>query len=82
MRNYPMNNETDPYEICFGLDRQTDEQSLNHFIRRFASPAVLQTLIPRMTDAEITETLDFLSKILGAHFKENEYHTLFLDRKG
>lgn len=76
-----MNNDTDPYEICFGLNRQTDEQSLDHFIRRFASPAVLETLIPRMTDEEITETLDFLNKIMGKHFKESEYHSLFLGRK-
>ncbi len=76
-----MNNDNDPAEICFGLDRQTDEQSLAHFIRRFASPAVLETLIPRMTDAEITELLDSLTKIMGSHFKESEYHTLFLGRK-
>ena len=69
-------------EICFGMNRQTDEQSLDVFIRRFAAPAVLETLIPRMTDAEITETLDFLSKLMGSHLKENEYHTLFLGRKG
>jgi hypothetical protein len=77
-----MNNDTDPYQICFGLNRQTDEQSLTHFIHRFASPAVLETLIPRMTDSEITEILDFLSKIMANHFQENEYHTLFLGRKG
>ncbi|MEN8258845.1 MAG: hypothetical protein ABFS09_13370 [Thermodesulfobacteriota bacterium] len=69
-------------EICFGMGRQTDEESLSLFIRQFASPAVLETLIPRLSDEEITQTLDFLSKIMGSHFKESEYHTLFLGRKG
>lgn len=77
-----MNKDMDINEICFGLNRETDEQSLSHFINRFSSPAVLETLVPRMTDAEITETLDFLSKIMGNHLNKKEYHTLFLDRKG
>ncbi|PLX47489.1 MAG: hypothetical protein C0613_13790 [Desulfobulbaceae bacterium] len=77
-----MKRQSDPAEICFGLDRQTDEQSLAHFIRRFASPALLEALIPRLSDAEITETLDFLSKMMGKHLKEKEYHTLFLAGKG
>lgn len=77
-----MKKKIDPYEICFGLNRRTDEQSLGSFIRCFASPALLETLIPRMTDAEITEAVDFLSKIMGKHLTEKEYHTLFLHRKG
>jgi hypothetical protein len=77
-----MTHDIDPSQICFGLNRRTDEQSLAHFISRFASPAVLEALIPRMTDTEITETLDFLSKIMANHFQESEYHTLFLGRKG
>ena len=76
-----MSNDMDINEICFGMDRQTDEESLALFIRHFASPAVLETLIPRLSNEEITEILDFLSKIMGNHFKESEYHSLFLGRK-
>lgn len=66
------------HEMCFGLDRETDERSLASFIKRFADDALLATLIPRLSDKEITATLDFLSNLMHNHLKEKEYHTLFL----
>ena len=65
-------------EICFGLDRQTDERSLLAFIQNFADPVFLQHLIPRMTEEEILATLDFLSRLMHKHLSEGEYHRLFL----
>ncbi len=66
------------HEICFGLDRKTDERSLAAFIKRFADDVLLQTLIPRLNDEEIKATLDFLTNLMHNHLKEKEYHTLFL----
>lgn len=76
-----MDNELDPNAICFGLNRQTDEKSLQYFIRTFARPELLEVLVPRMTDAEISALLDDLSSLMARHFKEKEYHSLFLGRK-
>ena len=70
----------DASEICFGMNRATDERSLKAFIQLFSSPDLLDTLIPRLSEAEITEILDFLSKIMGTHFSEKEYHSLFLKK--
>ncbi|HSR35996.1 MAG TPA: hypothetical protein VLL73_02360 [Desulfurivibrionaceae bacterium] len=64
--------------ICFGLDRPTDEASLAAFVGRFARPALLAALIPRMADEEITATLDFLTKLMHNHLSDKEYHRLFL----
>jgi len=66
-------------EICFGMNRATDEKSLKAFIQLFSSPALLDELIPRLSDPEITEILDLLSNIMGNHFSEKEYHSLFLN---
>lgn len=66
-------------DICFGLDRETDERSLGLFLKRFSRDEVLQTLLPRLTDQEITQTLDLLSSQLHAHLKKEEYHSLFVD---
>lgn len=66
------------HEICFGLDRKTDERSLAAFLKRFTNEALLATLIPRLSDDEITATLDFLTNLMHNHLKEKEYHTLFL----
>ena len=64
--------------ICFGLNRETDERSLTAFLQRFAEPAFLQTLIPRLEESEITSILDFLSRLMHKHCSEKEYHRLFL----
>lgn len=66
------------HKIVFGLDRQTDECSIKSFIRRFADPTLLDTLVPRLQDQELNALLDLLSSILGRHFTEKEYHNLFL----
>ncbi len=76
-----MKNDFDPNTICFGFNRQTDEESLQHFVRAFARSELLEVLVPRMTDEEISTLLDDLSALMGRHLKEKEYHTLFLGRK-
>jgi hypothetical protein len=65
-------------DICFGLNRETDERSLTAFLQRFAEPTFLQTLIPRLEEEEITSLLDFLSRLMHKHCSEKEYHRLFL----
>jgi TorA maturation chaperone TorD len=76
-----MHNISDPdfRKICFGLNRQTDEQSLAIFLRLFSRDALLQTLIPRLSDAEINELVDQLTRVLRNHLQEDEYHELFLN---
>ncbi|MFZ5764349.1 MAG: hypothetical protein ACOY4H_01985 [Thermodesulfobacteriota bacterium] len=65
-------------EICFGLNRHCDEASLAAFVQLFASSELLNTLIPRMTEADITATVDFLTGLIKRHLSESEYHRLFL----
>ncbi len=64
--------------ICFGLNRQLDEQSLAIFLQRATSDALLETLIPRLDDAEVAELLDLLTRLMGKYLAEGEYHRLFL----
>ncbi|MEN8140832.1 MAG: hypothetical protein ABFR97_06365 [Thermodesulfobacteriota bacterium] len=70
----------DPGQICFGLDRQTDEESLALFLRGVAQPELLSQLIPRLSDEEVRATVDFLTGIMHNHFSESEYHRFFLGR--
>ena len=75
-----MNTDFDTNTICFGLNRQEDEVSLQKFIMLFAQPEFLKVLVPRMADDEITRLFEDLTRLMGKHFKENEYHALFLGR--
>jgi hypothetical protein len=66
-------------EICFGWDRPTDERSLREFLKKFSNDNMLDTLIPRLTDKEITAIVDLLTETMKKHLSEVEYHRLFLD---
>ncbi|MCF6187604.1 MAG: hypothetical protein L3J49_09075 [Desulfobulbaceae bacterium] len=66
-------------EICFGLDRITDERSLALFLNLFSRKQLLGTLIPRLDDYEIEQVVDLLSTLMRTHLQEKEYHELFLD---
>jgi hypothetical protein len=64
--------------VGFGLDRQTDEHSLMIYLQKFSDDDLMAKLIPRMSDKEIEETFQLLSRILREHLNEAEYHHLFL----
>jgi len=69
----------DPAEMCFGLNRETDERSLAAFLQMFTAPAMLEALIPRLSDDDIDATVDFLTRLMKKHLQEDEYHSLFLN---
>lgn len=69
---------TKTQEICFGLNRETDERSLAAFLKKFTSDPLLAKLIPRLSEEEITELLDFITKLMHKHLHKQEYHNLFL----
>jgi hypothetical protein len=71
--------DSDFQKICFGLNRQTDEKSLAIFLRLFSRDALLQALVPRLSDEEIIALVDQLTNVLRNHLQEGEYHELFLD---
>jgi len=68
----------EPHAIVFGFDRATDEQSLLAFLQRFSNRRLLDVLLPRLQDNDITATVDFLTGVMHKHLSEKEYHALFL----
>ena len=66
-------------QICFGLNRELDEQSLALFLHLFSRDKLLNTLIPRLKEEEITGLLQQLTQLLHNHLEEKEYHELFLN---
>ncbi len=78
INQFPLNTACDAGEICFGLDRTTDEVSLAAFIKRFSNNDLLEILIPRLSDSDIMSVLDFLTPLMKKHISEEEYHDLFI----
>ena len=72
-------NSSEAHEIVFGMNRQEDERSLVSFLDRFSSEELTSALVPRMTDAEISQTVHFLTGLMRNHLSKQEYHTLFLN---
>ncbi len=64
--------------IGFGLDRKTDEASLIVYLQKFSDDELMNILINRLSQEEILEIFDLLSRILKRHLSEREYHKYFL----
>lgn len=67
-----------PGRIAFGLDRAHDEASLKAYLQMLTDDALLEALVPRLSDAEIDELVGFVGGLLKRHLTEGEYHALFL----
>lgn len=64
--------------VGFGLNRETDEKSLMVYLQKFSDDDLLATLVPRMTDEELGETFDLITRLIKTHLRDEEYHRLFL----
>jgi len=78
----PVAESGDTSQICFGFDRETDEQSLLIFLENFLRQDILKILVPRMSDQEISGLVNQLTGIMHKHLSKGEYHQLFLTGKG
>lgn len=63
---------------AFGMDRETDEETIMFYLQKFSEDSFLNTFIPRLSDEELEEIYLFINKKLKQHLVEEEYHTLFL----
>jgi hypothetical protein len=64
--------------IGFGLDRETDENTIICYLQKFSDDEVMAAMVRRMRPAELAELFDLINRLLRRHFTEAEYHRLFL----
>ncbi len=63
---------------AFGLNRETDEETIMFYLQKFSEDSFLKALIPRLSDEELGEIYIFINDKLKKHLSEDEYHALFL----
>jgi len=63
---------------AFGLNRETDEETIMFYLQKFSEDSFLKTLLPRLSDPELEEIYLFVNDRLKRHLSEEEYHSLFL----
>ncbi|MCP4757490.1 MAG: cytoplasmic protein [Proteobacteria bacterium] len=64
--------------VGFGLDRETDENTIVYYLQKFSDDAFMKEFVKRMTDEELDEIFTMITRMLKSHLNEPEYHRLFL----
>ena len=64
--------------VGFGLDRQTNENTIVYYLQKFSDDTLMNAIVKRMTDEELEAVFALLTSLLKKHLNENEYHQLFL----
>ena len=64
--------------VGFGLNRETDENTVRYYLQKFSDDNLTEKLIPMISDSELEEVFYLISKLLKTHLTEDEYHRHFL----
>lgn len=64
--------------LGYGLDRQTNEDTVQVYLQKFSDDNLMKTILNRMTDDDLDEVFNIISKMLKQYLSEPEYHHLFL----
>lgn len=62
----------------FGMDRESDEETVMFYLQKFSEDAFMKALIPRLSDRELEEIYEWVHGYLKKYISESEYHSLFL----
>jgi TorA maturation chaperone TorD len=78
--NRHTHNFVETYEglVGFGLNRETDENTVVFYLQKFSDDKLMQEMKQRMTDEELDQLFELISSLLRKHLTESEYHHLFL----
>lgn len=73
-------NFVDEYDgfVGFGFNRKTDEHTLIYYLQKFSDDILISSLIKRLSDDNLKEIFDLITRLLKIHLSEPEYHSLFL----
>jgi hypothetical protein len=64
--------------VGYGLDRESDENTVQVYLQKFSDDHLMKTMLKRMTDDDLTEMFEVTGKMLKKYLTEPEYHQLFL----
>jgi hypothetical protein len=64
--------------VGYGLDRQTDEDTVQFYLQKFSDDRLMETVLKRATNDDLTELFEIIGKMLKKYLTEPEYHRLFL----
>jgi hypothetical protein len=68
--------------VGYGMDRQSDEDTVQVYLQKFSDDRLMKTILKRMTDDDLAEVFEITSRMLKKYLTEPEYHQLFLKDEG
>ena len=64
--------------VGFGFNRETDENTVMYYLQKFSDDDLMNTLKKKLSDQELAELFDIMTRLLKKHLTESQYHALFL----
>jgi len=64
--------------VGFGLDREGDENTLTYYLQKFSDDECMALIRERMSQGDMEELFDLLTRLLKTCLAEEEYHKVFL----
>lgn len=64
--------------IGYGLDRESNENTVRFYLQKFSDDTLMDIILKRMSDDDLEEMFEIISKTLKRYLSEEEYHKLFL----
>jgi hypothetical protein len=64
--------------LGYGLSRETDENTVICYLQKFSDDTLIQHVIKKMSDEDLSTIFEMISRLLKTHLSEPEYHRLFL----
>ena len=64
--------------VGFGADRETDEKTIIYYLQKFSDDRLMETIVKRLSDEELAEIFNFITRLLKQHLVGDEYHQIFL----
>ena len=64
--------------LGYGLDRQSNENTVQLYLQKFSDDHLMKTILKRMTDDDLAKIFEITSKMMKKHLTNAEYHQLFL----
>ena len=73
-------NFVDTYDglVGFGADRDTDENTVLYYLQKFSDDLLMKKLLKRLSEDELSEIFNLITRLLKVHLTDTEYHDLFL----
>ena len=63
---------------AFGMDRNTDEETIMYTLQKFSDDNFMKLLIPKLSQDEMEQIYYMTLELIKKHLTEDEYHNIYL----